>query len=173
MEHLLRDVNDPTTIHSLTAMIKHRLIALGALRTRLQRMATYLGKVSAKDASLPPNHDINALIQRAVNLIANLSVERLTKALAVKTNDYHVVLYVSALVRSVLSLHDLLSNRLRMREHAAEEEKAEREEKEKKVKEKKEKENEKTKSKGKDAKKGRGAKGTDEDKAGAETKGEG
>merc|ERR1712113_1136335 len=128
-------------------MVKHRLIALSALRTRLQRMASYLGKVANNDPSLPPNHDINALIQRAVNLIANLSVERLTKALAVQTNDYHVVLYISSLVRSVLALHDLLSNRLQMREHALEEEKKEKEEKEKKEKEKKEKEEKEKKEK--------------------------
>ena len=68
VEHLLRDVNDPT-VSSLAGRIKHKLLALASLRDRLAKMAAYLAKVSS--GSMEPNHEINALIQRATNLIAN------------------------------------------------------------------------------------------------------
>ena len=71
-----------------------------------------------------------------------VSVSKLTRALNVKANDLHMVVYVSSLVRAVLSLHDLLHNKLVMLEH-----------KKKEAKEAKEKEMEKAKQKEKGEKK--------------------
>jgi 26S proteasome regulatory subunit N8 len=40
-------------------------------------------------------------------------VEELVKAMLVKTNDLHLVMYLSSLSRSVIALHGLLSNKIK------------------------------------------------------------
>jgi len=39
---------------------------------------------------------------------------------SVKSNDYMYVIYVSTMIRSVLSLHDLINNKIKMKEIEAE-----------------------------------------------------
>ena len=58
------------------------------------------------------------------------------KAFSVKTNDYMYVLYVSSLIKSVISLHNLINNKIHNKEMEAEMLKKEKEaEEEKKKKE--------------------------------------
>ena len=47
-----------------------------------------------------------------MNLLPNLKVEEMVKSFSVKSNDYMYVIYVSALIRSILSLHDLINNKI-------------------------------------------------------------
>lgn len=39
---------------------------------------------------------------------------------SVKSNDYMYVIYVSSLIRSILSLHDLINNKIHLKESEAE-----------------------------------------------------
>ena len=64
-------------------------------------------------------------------------------SLYVKTNDQMLVVYLAALVRSIIALHNLINNKLTNRDA----EKKETEKKETKKDEKKEEEKEKTKVK--------------------------
>ena len=58
------------------------------------------------------------------------------RAFSVKTNDYMYVLYVSSLIKSVISLHNLINNKIHNKEMEAEMAKKEKEaEEEKKKKE--------------------------------------
>ena len=50
--------------------------------------------------------------------------------MSVKTNDYMYVIYVSALIRSILSLHDLINNKIQAKEHEQEVIKAEKQKEE-------------------------------------------
>ena len=45
------------------------------------------------------------------NLLPNLNMEELSRAFSVKTNDMMLVIYTSALIRSVLALHNLIGNK--------------------------------------------------------------
>jgi 26S proteasome regulatory subunit N8 len=56
-------------------------------------------------------------MQDVFNLVPNLRVEELVKAFAVTTNDQMLVVYMAALVRSVVSLHSLISNKIACRDH--------------------------------------------------------
>ena len=47
-----------------------------------------------------------------MNLLPNLKVEEMVRSFSVKSNDYMYVIYVSALIRSILSLHDLVNNKI-------------------------------------------------------------
>lgn len=51
-------------------------------------------------------------MQNIFNLLPNLNVDELVRSMLVKTNDMHLVIYVSALIRSVVALHDLVNNKV-------------------------------------------------------------
>ena len=72
--------------------------------------------------------------QDIFNLLPNLRIEEMVKNFSVKSNDYMYVVYVSNLIKSVLSLHDLINNKIKMKELEAENIKKEKEEQAEKAK---------------------------------------
>ena len=76
------------------------------------------------------------------------------KSFSVKSNDYMYVLYVCSMIKSVISLHNLINNKIANKELEDENAKKEKEaeaEKKKKEEEKAEKEKEKEEKKAKEA----------------------
>ena len=73
------------------------------------------------------NQSIIHNYQDIFNLLPNLKIEEMVKNLSVKSNDYMYVIYVSSLVKSVLSLHDLINNKILMKETEVENVKKEKE----------------------------------------------
>lgn len=53
-------------------------------------------------------------------MLPNLKVEEMVRSFSVKSNDYMYVIYVSALIRSILSLHDLINNKIQAKEQEVE-----------------------------------------------------
>lgn len=49
-------------------------------------------------------------------MLPNLKVEESVRSFSVKTNDYMFVIYVSSLIRSVISLHNLINNKITTKE---------------------------------------------------------
>ncbi|KAI9915893.1 hypothetical protein PsorP6_007483 [Peronosclerospora sorghi] len=113
VEHLLRDVNDPS-VNSLAGKVKHKMTALNGLRERLEEMKTYLENVGA--GRLPPNHQIICNMQTIFNLLPNLNVDELVRSMFVKTNDMHFVIYLSSLIRCTIALHNLVNNKIKYKE---------------------------------------------------------
>ncbi|RYH14521.1 hypothetical protein EON65_33470 [archaeon] len=113
VEHLLRDINDPST-SNLALQIKQKVSGLSGLVTRLNEIKTYLEHVIA--GRLPINNQISYNLQDIINLLPNLNVEELSRAMLVKTNDLHLVIYLSSLIRSVIALHDLLNNKIKYKD---------------------------------------------------------
>lgn len=87
---------------------------LNGLLGRLAEMKAYLEKVVS--GRLPINNQISYNLQNIFNLLPNLNVDELVRALLVKTNDMHLVLYLSSLIRSVLALHGLLANKIKYKD---------------------------------------------------------
>jgi 26S proteasome regulatory subunit N8 len=77
-------------------------------------MKTYLENVLAE--KLPVNNQIIYNMQTVFNLMPNLNVEELVRSLLIKTNDMHLVIYISSLIRCVISLHDLVRNKLQYKD---------------------------------------------------------
>lgn len=77
-------------------------------------MKAYLENVLAE--KLPVNNQIIYNMQTVFNLMPNLNVEELVRSLLVKTNDMHLVIYISSLIRCVISLHDLVRNKLQYKD---------------------------------------------------------
>lgn len=140
VEHLLRDVKD-TTISTLANQVSSKLAAIRGLQDRLGEIDDYLQQVIA--GKLPINHQIMYMLQDVFNLLPNVKVEELVKAMSVKTNDMSLAIYLASIIRSVVALHNLINNKLvnKERERSAEDKEKEREkEKEKELKAKREKE---------------------------------
>jgi len=109
VEHLLRDINDPT-VSTVANLVKSKLTGLSTLTEKLVEMKDYLEAVS--EGRMKANSEIIANMQAIVNLLPNLNVEELVRSMLVKNNDLHMVIYLSALIRCVIALHDLVRNRI-------------------------------------------------------------
>ncbi|EDO45776.1 predicted protein [Nematostella vectensis] len=156
VEHLLRDIKN-LTAGTLSQRITNQLTSLKGLHARLGDIRDYLEKVATK--KLPVNHTIIYELQDVFNLLPNLDIEDFCKAVTVKTNDQMLVVYVASLIRSIIALHNLISNKVTNRD-------AEKDEASKKDEKSKEKEKEKEKEKDKDTKeKDSQGKSKDKDKA--------
>ena len=59
---------------------------------------------------------LTSFLQDIFNLLPNLKVEDTVKSFSVKTNDYMHLVYVSTLIRSVISLHNLINNKIQTKE---------------------------------------------------------
>lgn len=117
VEHLLRDVKD-ATVSTLATRVDDKLQALKGLEERLADVASYLDHVVA--GRLPVNQEILAHLQNVFNLLPNLNVPDVVRSFAVKTNDALAVVYVSSLIRTVLALHNLITNKVTNRQRERE-----------------------------------------------------
>mmetsp|Transcript_46467 Transcript_46467/g.123330 ORF Transcript_46467/g.123330 Transcript_46467/m.123330 type:complete len:357 (+) Transcript_46467:2-1072(+) len=127
VEHLLRDIKD-TTVSTLAERVHAKLGSLKGLKAKLEEIHQYLEQVAA--GKMPVNHEISFLLQETFNLLPNLNVEELVRAFSVKTNDMMLVIYVSSLIRSVIALHNLINNKLALKEAEIEGDKKESDKKE-------------------------------------------
>ena len=119
VEHLLRDVRDGGGpgggVHGArTPGGDAAALATGVagLASRLTAAAAYADAVAA--GTLPPNHDIIADLQSALNDAPSLSGgggDAVAAALGARANDGALATYVGAAVRAVLALHALVDNR--------------------------------------------------------------
>jgi len=112
VEHLLRDVTD-TTASSLGKHVATKLASMKGLVSKLQEMQSYLELVAS--GRLPMNHQIINHMQDIFNLLPNLNSETLVRAFAVKSNDMTLAIYLGSMMRSILALHNLISNKLDLR----------------------------------------------------------
>lgn len=109
VEHLLRDINDPT-VSTVASLVQGKLRSLSTLAEKLLVVRDYLRNVA--DGTTPPNGTILDHVQTIVSLLPNLNTHDLVQSILHKTNDMYMAIYVAALVRSVLALHDLVNNKI-------------------------------------------------------------
>lgn len=144
VEHLLRDIKD-TTVGTLSQRITNQLLGLKGLHSQLREIRDYLIQVS--ESKLPINHQIIYQLQDIFNLLPDINQIQFNKSFYVKNNDQMLVVYLAALVRSIVALHNLINNKLSNRdvEEGKKEEKKDKAEKESKDKDKDSKKEEKKK----------------------------
>lgn len=63
-----------------------------------------------------PNPQIINNIQEIFNFLPNFETENIIKSLSVQTNNDYLILYLSWTVRSIISLHKLLNNKIILKE---------------------------------------------------------
>jgi len=113
VEHLLRDVKD-ISASTLAQRVQAKLLSIRSLHQKLLELQQYLASVAA--GRLPVNHVIIGHVQDIFNLLPNLSHQALVRSFAVKTNDMLLAIYLSSLIRSVIALHNLIRNKVALRE---------------------------------------------------------
>ncbi|XP_075992023.1 regulatory particle non-ATPase 8 [Anticarsia gemmatalis] len=128
VEHLLRDIKD-TTVGSLSQRITNQLLGLKGLHSQLSEIRDYLIQVG--QGSLPMNHQIIYQLQDIFNLLPDIANDSFIDNLYIKTNDQSLVVYLAALVRSIIALHNLINNKITNRD-AEEGKKEDKDKKEKK-----------------------------------------
>lgn len=138
VEHLLRDLKD-NAVGTLSTQVTEQLHALKGLQLHLTDIISYLEKVV--QGKLPLNHQIIYNLQNIFNLLPNLNIEELITSFRVKTNDELLVIYLSSLIRAVISLHNLIDNKISNRDAEAKD--GQKQEKQENKKNEKEKEKEK------------------------------
>ncbi|KAK6909637.1 hypothetical protein I203_103658 [Kwoniella mangroviensis CBS 8507] len=119
VEHLLRDISSSSsapsssllTTQSLSTKVTSQLQSLKGLNSRLLDIKDYLTAV--KNKKLPVNHQVIYQLQEIIGLLPQLSDDQqLGKAFKIGQNDSNLVVYLSAMIRTVLALHDLIENRI-------------------------------------------------------------
>lgn len=113
VEHLLRDIKD-TTVGTLSQRITNQLMGLKGLSQQLNDIHSYLDKVAS--GQLPVNHQIIYLLQDVFNLLPDVHLQSFVRAVNMTTNDQMLVVYVAALIRSIVALHNLITNKLQNRD---------------------------------------------------------
>lgn len=106
VEHLLRDIHDPT-VSTVASRLQAKLAAVATLHEKLLTCRDYLRREDASNW----NPEIISNCQSIVALLPNL--EPLGTALTVQSNDMHLSMYLGSLIRSVVALHDLISNKIK------------------------------------------------------------
>jgi 26S proteasome regulatory subunit N8 len=109
VEHLLRDINDPT-VSTVASLIKGKIAGLATLTEKLGECKDYLEACVRGDQKV--NSVIVANMQTILNFLPNLNTEEMVRSLLIKTNDMQLAIYLAALIRSVIALHDLINNRI-------------------------------------------------------------
>lgn len=117
VEHLLRDIKDASQ-GTLSKQVSDKTQGLKVLGGKLREMKDYLKKVVSGEYRY--NQTIIDNYQDIFNLLPNLRLEEMVQSFSVKSNDYMYVIYVSALIRSILSLHDLINNKISAKEQEQE-----------------------------------------------------
>ena len=147
VEFMLKDINDPNRIGSVSKIINDKEQSLRALIKKLTDIKTYL--TNAISGKIPINSQIVYNIQEIFNLLPNFDNESIIKAMSIQTNNNYLVLYLSWLAKTVVALHKLINNKIAIKEEENISKENEKKEEERK---KKEKENEKNKDKDKNKK---------------------
>ena len=149
VEFMLKDINDPNRVGSVSKIINDKEQSLKALIKKLTEIKTYLTNVIS--GKIPVNAQIIYNIQEIFNLLPNFDTESLIKAMSIQTNNNYLVLYLTWLAKTVVALHKLINNKIAIKEEenlAKENVKKEEEKKKEKDKEKdKDKEGNKEKDK--------------------------
>lgn len=145
--YTFRDIKD-TTVGTLSQRITSQLMGLKGLHSHATDINSYLQKVAS--GQLPINHQIIYQLQDVFNLLPDVNLQQFVKAVYVKTNDQMLVVYVAALIRSIIALHNLINNKIQNRDaekNEGKEKDSSKDKKDEKKDKKDEKEGEKEKAK--------------------------
>lgn len=72
---------------------------------------------------ISPNSLIIKNIQEIFNYLPNFETEDIIKSLSIQSNNDYLMLYLSWMIRSIISLHKLLNNKIMIKEEETKPEK--------------------------------------------------
>ena len=114
VEHLLRDIANADTC-TLSTRVGSKVTSLQSLASRLRDLAAYLGEVA--EGKLPHNSEIIYQLQEIFNLLpSDMAYPELSRAFNIEANDEMLSLYIGAVLRATVGLHNLINNKIKNRE---------------------------------------------------------
>mmetsp|Transcript_66714 Transcript_66714/g.177876 ORF Transcript_66714/g.177876 Transcript_66714/m.177876 type:complete len:357 (+) Transcript_66714:3-1073(+) len=113
VEHLLRDIRNAST-STLATSVSDKLTALRTLGGKLGEISGYLEQVIS--GKLPPNPQIMYILQDVFNLLPQQDDEATVTAFGAETNDMMLGLYLASVLRSTMTLHELINNKIANKE---------------------------------------------------------
>lgn len=113
VEHLLRDIKD-STVSDLNTSVVARGQAMRALESRLTDISDYLQKVIKEE--LPLNNQISYILQDMFNLHPGMQQMDSREAFIKYYNDSMLSQYISSLTKASISLHNLINNKIDLRD---------------------------------------------------------
>lgn len=113
VEYLLRDIKDSTR-SSLTKTLDDKADSIKALINRLNEIKSYLSNVN--EGKIPANPVIIRNIQEIFNLLPNFEAGDLIKAVSETTNNNYLSLYLAWLMKTTVTLHKLVDNKIQLKE---------------------------------------------------------
>ncbi len=117
VEHLLRDMKTAAadTAADLTFLVDERMNGVKLLTAEIEKISKYLEDVLS--GKLPINHKILKTLQNVLSSLGDKFSQHpeLKKTLNLENNDASLAMYVGALLRTTVALHNLIDNKLKLR----------------------------------------------------------
>lgn len=89
-------------------------MGLKGLNQQIKEIEKYVGQVL--EGTLPMNHQIIYNLQDIFNMLPDITPPKFVDAFHVKTNDQMLVVYLAAMIRSIIALHNLINNKITNRD---------------------------------------------------------
>ena len=110
VEHLIRELKD-LNMDSLQSKLQNKVQSLVALRDKIKTISNYLEETASSRRK--PDQQILFALQTIIAKLPKVLNKEMKIALAARVNENYLNLYVSGIVKSVISIHNLLNNRIR------------------------------------------------------------
>lgn len=109
VEYLLKELTSVST-STLANRVGDKLSSLRSLISKLSELSNYLGEVANKKIKL--NNKIMYNLQNIFTLLPDVEDTELIEAFMVKNNDMMLNIYIGSITRTVIALHNLISNKI-------------------------------------------------------------
>ena len=110
VEHLLREIRD-LDMDSLRTRLSQKVTSLLALEKKVALITNYLDEVVA--GRRKSDKQINLTLHEIMSRLPKLMSPELRAAMSARMNDNYLSIYVTSLVKGVISIHQLLNNRIK------------------------------------------------------------
>lgn len=135
VEHLVREIKD-LNMDTLQMKLNTRAASLLALEQKVATISKYLEDVLSGRRKQDPQ--IMLTLHEVVSRLPRVMSDQFKRVLSENVNNNYLSLYTSGLVKGVVSIHNLLNNRIKNKEEQKAEDEAKAKEAEAKAKEKEE-----------------------------------
>jgi 26S proteasome regulatory subunit N8 len=110
VEHLVREIRD-LDMDSLKTKLSNKVTSLLALEKKLKTIINYLDDVL--EGRRKQDKQINLTLHEIMSRLPKLMSEEFRQIMSMRMNDNYLSIYVTSLVKGVISIHQLLNNRIK------------------------------------------------------------
>jgi 26S proteasome regulatory subunit N8 len=110
VEHLVREIKD-LNMDSLHAKLSNKVTSLLALEKKIATISNYIGDVL--EGRRKQDRQITLTLHEIMSKLPKIMNEEFKAVMSLRMNDNYMSLYVTSLVKGVISIHQLLNNRIK------------------------------------------------------------